>query len=119
MIRAVPDAATSAATPRRRPHASRDRLTIEALVAVERALDEVDLDDEAATQSRFRALADELGLKAGQLFMPIRVAVTGRTQSPGLFETMRVIGKERCRARLAAAIALLRSHGDEVLSADD
>jgi glutamyl-tRNA synthetase len=51
--------------------------------------------------------------------MPIRVAVTGRTQSPGLFETLRVIGKPRCRARLAAAIARLRAHGDEVLSADD
>ena len=93
--------------------------TLDALVAVERTLDEVDLDDEAATEARFRALADELGLKAGQLFMPIRVAVTGRTQSPGLFETMRVIGKDCCRARVGAAIALLREHGDEAISADD
>ena len=92
--------------------------TIEALVAVERTLDEVDLDDEAATEARFRALADDLGLKAGQLFMMIRVAVTGRTQSPGLFETMRVIGEHRCRARVLAATALLREHGDEELSAD-
>ncbi len=93
--------------------------TIDALVAAERALDEVDLDDEAATETRYRALADELGLKPGQLFMPIRVAVTGRTQSPGLFETMRVIGEPRCRARLRQAIALLRDHGDEAISADD
>jgi glutamyl-tRNA synthetase len=63
-----------------------------ALSAVAAALNEVDLDDEAATEARFRALAEELELKAGQLFMPIRVAVTGRTQSPGLFETLRVIG---------------------------
>jgi len=93
--------------------------TIEALVAVERLLDEVDLDDEAATEARFRALVDELGLKAGQLFMAIRVAITGRTQSPGLFETMRVIGKPRCRARTQGAIELLRQRGDEELSADD
>ena len=93
--------------------------TIEALVAVERLLDEVDLDDEAATEARFRALVDELGLKAGQLFMAIRVAITGRTQSPGLFETMRVIGKPRCRARTQGAIELLRERGDEELSADD
>ncbi|MDP9365799.1 MAG: glutamate--tRNA ligase [Chloroflexota bacterium] len=93
--------------------------TLDALLAAERTLDEVDLDDEAAAEARFRALADELGLKPGQLFMAIRVAVTGRTQSPGLFETMRVVGKDRCRARLRAAEAALRRHGDEVLSADD
>ena len=39
--------------------------------------------DEAAIEAALRALADQLGLKAGQLFMPIRVAVTGRTESPG------------------------------------
>jgi glutamyl-tRNA synthetase len=47
-------------------------------------------------------------LKPGSLFMPVRVAVTGRTQSPGLFETLRVIGPERVRARVAAAIDHLR-----------
>ena len=93
--------------------------TIEALQAVERTLGEVDLTDEEVAEARFRELADELGLKAGQLFMPIRVAVTGRTQTPGLFGTMRVIGEERCRARLNVAISRLRAHGDEVLSADD
>lgn len=93
--------------------------TLDALVAAERTLDAVDLGDEAATEARFRALAEEMGLKPGQLFMAIRVAVTGRAQSPGLFETMRVIGAERCRARLRAAIEALRRHGDEALSADD
>ena len=79
-----------------------------ALEAVAGILPEVDLDREEATEARFRALADELGLKAGSLFMPVRVAVTGRTQSPGLFETLRVIGAERVRARIADAIAQLR-----------
>ena len=54
-------------------------------------------------------LAEELGLKAGQLFMPIRVAVTGRTESPGLFETLRVIGNDRVRARIETAIEKLGS----------
>jgi glutamyl-tRNA synthetase len=71
-------------------------------------LPDVDLDDELATETRFRALADELGLKAGSLFMPVRVAVTGRTQSPGLFETLRVIGAERVRSRVADALERLR-----------
>jgi glutamyl-tRNA synthetase len=47
-------------------------------------------------------------LKPGNLFMPVRVAVTGRTQSPGLFETLRVIGAERVRARVDDAIERLR-----------
>ena len=63
--------------------------------------------DEAAIETSLRALAEAQGLKAGQLFMPIRVAVTGRTESPGLFETLRVIGDERVRARIRTAIELL------------
>jgi glutamyl-tRNA synthetase len=79
-----------------------------ALEAVAALLPEVDLGDEEATETRFRALADALGLKPGSLFMPVRVAVTGRTQSPGLFETLRVIGAERVGTRMAAAIDRLR-----------
>ena len=65
--------------------------------------------DQAAIEAALRALADQLGLKAGQLFMPIRVAVTGRTESPGLFETLKVIGDDRVRARIRTAIERLRA----------
>jgi glutamyl-tRNA synthetase len=78
-----------------------------ALEQVEAVLANADFEDEEATQARLRELATELGLKAGQLFMAIRVAVTGRTVSPGLFETMRVLGKERTLARIAGARAKL------------
>ena len=44
-----------------------------------------------------------------QLFMPVRVAVTGRAATPPLFETMAVLGKEVCRSRLRGAIDVLRS----------
>jgi len=44
-----------------------------------------------------------------ELFMPVRVAVTGRTATPPLFETMEVLGKARCRWRLRRAIETLRS----------
>ena len=44
--------------------------------------------------------------------MPIRVAVTGRTESPGLFETLRVIGNECVRARISRAIELLKASGE-------
>ncbi|MGI8476206.1 MAG: glutamate--tRNA ligase [Thermomicrobiales bacterium] len=78
-----------------------------ALSAVRAALPELDLDDETATDGRLRAMAEELGLKPGQLFMAIRVAVTGRTESPGLFGTLRVIGMERVSRRIDAAVARL------------
>jgi glutamyl-tRNA synthetase len=80
-----------------------------ALEAVAALLLDIDLDDEEPTEARFRALADALGLKPGSLFMPVRVAVTGRTQSPGLFETLRVIGAERVNTRVAKAIDRLRN----------
>jgi glutamyl-tRNA synthetase len=91
------------------PKKSDAETALRALGAVARVLPEVDLNGESATEARLRALADELGLKAGQLFMPIRVAATGRTQSPGLFETLRVIGKDRVERRVAQAIDKLKA----------
>ena len=51
---------------------------------------------------------DGLGLKVGQVFMTLRVAVTGTKVSPGLFETMRVLGKERVLARMKDAVDFLK-----------
>jgi glutamyl-tRNA synthetase len=61
----------------------------------------------AAMEEPMRALADELGLKPGQLFMSARVAISGRTVSPPLFETMEVLGRERTLARLRQALEQL------------
>jgi glutamyl-tRNA synthetase len=54
-----------------------------------------------------RALAEERGWKAGDLFMAIRVAVTGRTATPPLFDTLVALGRERTLDRLDRALALL------------
>ncbi|MDP6102079.1 MAG: glutamate--tRNA ligase [Dehalococcoidia bacterium] len=54
-----------------------------------------------------RPLAAERGVKTGQLFGTIRVAVTGRKVAPPLFETMEVLGRDRCLTRLNAAVRLL------------
>ncbi len=91
---------------------------LDALVAVQQTLETTDVADEAEVETRLRALAEERGLKAGQLFMPIRVAVTGRDKSPGLFETLRVIGNERVRARIAAAVTLLRDQTGDAVGGD-
>lgn len=52
-----------------------------------------------------RSYVAESGLKVKQVFQPVRVAVTGSSVSPPLFETMAVLGKERCLARLDRAAA--------------
>jgi glutamyl-tRNA synthetase len=54
-----------------------------------------------------RALAEARGWKAGDLFMSIRVAVTGRTATPPLFDTLVALGRDRTLQRLSNAIALL------------
>ena len=54
-----------------------------------------------------RAAAQELGVKAGQMFQPIRVAVCGRKNAPPLFETLEVLGKETTLQRIAQALQKL------------
>ena len=56
-----------------------------------------------------RSYAEKLGWKTKELFMAIRVAVTGRTASPGLFETMLLVGKDLVRRRLRLAAQALLS----------
>jgi len=55
-----------------------------------------------------RAAAQELGLKAGQMFQPIRVAACGRKNAPPLFETLEVLGREKTLQRIDSAIAKLQ-----------
>jgi len=54
-----------------------------------------------------RAAATGLGMKAGQMFQPIRVAVCGRKNAPPLFETLEVLGRDVCLTRIRRAIERL------------
>ncbi len=65
-------------------------------------------------EAQFRALAEELGLKPGQLFGAIRVAVTGKRVAPPLFDTLAAIGRERCIERLEKAISALEGAASPV-----
>ncbi|NIS82148.1 MAG: glutamate--tRNA ligase [Anaerolineales bacterium] len=58
-------------------------------------------------ESALRSLADSLGLKAGQLFGILRIAVTGQRVSPPLIESMVIVGKETVLNRIEVAIRLL------------
>ena len=63
--------------------------------------------DEETLEQALRGLAKDLGLKAGQLFGIIRVAVTGKKVSPPLFGTMAYLGRERTLARMEQGIRIL------------
>jgi glutamyl-tRNA synthetase len=63
--------------------------------------------DEAQIEAAVRGTATARGLKGGALIHATRVAVTGRTQSPGLFEVLAWLGRERTRARLARLLDFL------------
>jgi glutamyl-tRNA synthetase len=52
------------------------------------------------TEAAMRAFADANSLKLGQIAQPLRVALTGRTTSPGIFDVLAVLGREECLARL-------------------
>ena len=63
--------------------------------------------DAQSLEAVLRPLAAELGLKTGELFGLLRVAVTGRTAAPPLFQTMAVLGRERCLKRIKEALSKL------------
>jgi glutamyl-tRNA synthetase len=65
--------------------------------------------DHDSLDQALRAAASHLGLKAGQAFQPIRVAVCGRKNAPPLFETLVVLGRETCLARLRQAEENIKS----------
>ena len=65
--------------------------------------------DHDSLDQALRAAASTLGLKAGPMFQPIRVAVCGRKTAPPLFETMVVLGRDLCLARIREAEAKLAS----------
>lgn len=57
-----------------------------------------------------RSAAQELGVKAGQMFQPIRVAVCGRKNAPPLFETLEVLGSQVTLERIRDAVRKLQAH---------
>jgi glutamyl-tRNA synthetase len=59
-------------------------------------------------EDALRAFCERHDWTSKELFMPVRVAVTGRAATPPLFDTMTVLGREICRRRLRCAIDVLR-----------
>ncbi|MFQ5715564.1 MAG: glutamate--tRNA ligase [Nitrospinales bacterium] len=60
-------------------------------------------------EAAFKALVEKEGIKLGKLAQPVRVALTGQTASPGIYEVIMLIGRERTLARLKCALQIAGS----------
>jgi glutamyl-tRNA synthetase len=81
--------------------------TKEQLEAAREALAAADGFEPSDIEVALEPLLKRLDVKPGQLYQPIRVAVTGTTVSPGIFETLAALGREESLHRIDDAIARL------------
>jgi glutamyl-tRNA synthetase len=79
------------------------RLALERAAEVLTETEDADFSAEVLEQG-CRKAAESLGMKAGEFFTPIRVAVTGRTVSPPLFDSLELLGRDRSLARIRLAL---------------
>jgi glutamyl-tRNA synthetase len=80
-----------------------------ALEAARDALAEAGEFDSAGVEAALAPLPERLGAKPGKVYQPIRVAITGTSVSPGIFESLAELGREASLERIDAALARLRS----------
>jgi glutamyl-tRNA synthetase len=83
----------------------------ERLAEARQALAELDPWSEDRVQQTLDALVERLGAKPGQVFQPIRVAITGTTVSPGIYESVTLLGRDETLARIDRALAHARDSG--------
>ena len=77
----------------------------EALAAARQALASTEPFDAEHVESSLRSVVDSLAVKPGGVFQPVRVAIAGRTVSPGIFESVALLGRGETLARIDAALA--------------
>lgn len=83
-------------------------MALAALRAAQATLEKyASFDDEEKIEAELRAASDQLGIKYAQFFGTLRVAVTGKTVSPPLMGSMRILGREKSLRRVARAIKML------------
>ncbi|HUC06852.1 MAG TPA: glutamate--tRNA ligase [Solirubrobacterales bacterium] len=80
-----------------------------ALEAARSALSDASAFDAAAVEAALSPLPEQLDAKPGKIYQPIRVAITGTTVSPGIFESLAALGREESLLRIDAAVRRLRS----------
>ncbi len=76
------------------------------LVKVKELLETVDVFDSKTLETAFKGLIESLGVKLADVAQPLRVALTGRTVSPPIFDVIEILGKEKTLKRLDRVIGL-------------
>ena len=76
----------------------------ERLARAREAIADAEPFDAETLEGRLKPLVDELGVKARELYQPIRVAISGSTISPGIFESVAALGREETLARIDRAL---------------
>ena len=84
-------------------------VTADRLQRLRDAFERVESWDETSLEPALRTLADELGISAGKLIHPLRVALSGQSAGPGIFDVAVLLGRERSLRRMDAAIAHLHT----------
>jgi glutamyl-tRNA synthetase len=82
---------------------------LEPLTMLVAKLEQIETFTQENLEDAFRAVMEKSGLKLGKIAQPVRVALTGRTASPGIFEIITVIGKEKVLARLNQSIEFIHN----------
>jgi glutamyl-tRNA synthetase len=82
----------------------------DALARVREALAVVDSFDQDEVEGALRQVVEQLGTKPGAVFQPVRVAISGKTVSAGVFESVALLGKEESLARIDSALKRLQSN---------
>jgi glutamyl-tRNA synthetase len=85
---------------------------VEALSAARDALARAEPFDAGGIERALREVVERTELKPGKVFQPVRVAIAGRTVSPGIFESVALLGKEEALARIDSALARAREIPD-------
>jgi len=85
---------------------------VEALTAARDALAQADPFEPEPIEAALRAVVDRLGAKPGKVFQPVRVAIAGQTVSPGIFESVALLGKDETLARIDSALARAQDDAD-------
>jgi glutamyl-tRNA synthetase len=87
--------------------------TVQLLEAVRERLAALPSWTPEAIEPALRSLAEARGLGAGRLFQPLRVALTGVSVSPGIFEVLMLLGRERSLQRISQALVRLNGGGED------
>ncbi len=82
--------------------------SLEPLVFLAEQLEALDEFNETDLENAFKAVMEKTGLKLGKIAQPVRLALTGRTASPGIFEIIEIIGKDRVLSRIKDAIKFVK-----------